>query len=102
MLEMKNHLFPPVHTKPGLHKIDSESAWDHTQSFSQPYRPSARVRQLEQMLGMQEGRAHEETMPKNSLQAMVRWEHMERRASMLALRTSTLRPPRSFNGRGRD
>lgn len=73
MLEMKNQLFPPVHVKPALHAIDSEEAWAATQSFSQPYRPSARVRQLEQLLGVQEGRStHEETMPKNSLQAMVR------------------------------
>lgn len=72
MLEMKNHLFPPVHVKPALHIIDSESTWDQTQSFSQPYRPSARVRQLEQMLGVQRHHTPEETMPKTSLQAMVR------------------------------
>lgn len=102
---MKNHLFPPVHVKPALHKIDSEAAWDQTQSFSQPYRPSARVRQLEQLLGVQEGRAmhEEETMPKSSLQAMVRvvGKTWVVGTCMHCHRMSTQKHPRCFHG-GRD
>lgn len=79
LLELKNHLSPPVHATPALHKIDSESAWDNTQSFSQPYRPSARVRQLEKMMGVDEGRGdvkQHETMPMDSLRMMVRAGHL--------------------------
>ncbi len=74
LVEMKNSLFPPVHATPALHKIDSEEAWDNTQSFSQPYKPSARVRKLEKMMGVDEVQGsikEQETMPMSSLQMMV-------------------------------